>query len=434
MAYAGHRNSNAAAPRGRRAPQPTRLVPTRPAGGFRTFTPTAVVAAGGTGLPIGADNRMPRAFSHPGFIRPTSPFIMPVGAGAGLPIGADNPVPFAQVPPTYALGDNGEDDYGQFGGFSLKGITKAIKKVASPVQKAAAAVGHTVGNVVTSKAGQAILGTGLALTGIGAPAAAGIFAATKGVGSLIKPGGNIKHALTGAAQGAVEGVASVYAGKAVRAIGGKILNRGGSVAGSAASTGAKVLESQVTGGGGANTGGGDVADTAAIADAQRQIAEAQAAAEQARAEAARQVAEAQAAAAAAQSQGNDAAARAAADAAAQLAAQRAAADAAAQAAAAASQSANGSTDSGQLQALIDAAKKAAQTAQAAAAAPPTPQATAAVQGMAQEATDATQDAVAGAPAEAGVLGSLTSNPLLLVGGLAVALLVFGKKRRNRRAA
>ncbi len=121
------------------------------------------------------------------------------------------------APLIYGLGD----DEG-LGGFSLKGIvkgvSKAVKTVASPVQKAAAAVGHTAGNIVTSKVGQAVLGTALAATGVGIPAAAAIMGGTKAVGNLIKPGGNLKHAATGALQGAATGVVAGAAGQAFKAI------------------------------------------------------------------------------------------------------------------------------------------------------------------------------------------------------------------------
>lgn len=341
------------------------------------------------------------------------------------------------VPPQYALGD---DDMGQFGGFSLKGIAKAVKKVASPVQKAAAAVGHTVGNVATSKIGQGILGTALAVTGVGLPAAAAIGAGVKGVGNLIKPGGNLKHTVTGAAQGAILGVASVGAGKVVRKVGSTILNRGAKSATGAVKTGSDVLIDQVTARGipplaepipAALPSGPSPEELAAQAQARAQIEQAQRDAEAARAEAARQASEAQAAMEAAKRQGQDEAAAAYQAQMAELERQRAAAEKAAQAAQTASQTASGSQDSGQLQALVDAARQAAQVAQAAAAAPPTPQATAAVQSAAQNASDAATDAAAGAPQEASVMGGLTSNPLLLIGLVAgAAILMGGKKRKS----
>lgn len=82
---------------------------------------------------------------------------------------------------------------------------------------AATQVGHTVGKVVTSKVGQAVLGGALAVTGVGLPAAAAIFGGTKAVGNLIKPGGNLAHAATGLAQGAVEGAGASLIGRGVRA-------------------------------------------------------------------------------------------------------------------------------------------------------------------------------------------------------------------------
>lgn len=119
-------------------------------------------------------------------------------------------------------------------GLSLKGILKGIGHAATQV-------GHAVGTAVTSKVGQAIEGGALALTGVGLPAAAGIFAATKGVGNLIKPGGTIGHALTGAAQGAVEGAASSVAGSLARGAISKL--RGG---GSTPATAATVAQTVAT--------------------------------------------------------------------------------------------------------------------------------------------------------------------------------------------
>lgn len=129
------------------------------------------------------------------------------------------------IVPMYGLG-GGPVIYGTgeegLGGFSLKklvkGVSKTVKKIASPIQKGAAAVGHEAGKIVTSKVGQAVLGTALAATGVGIPAAAAIMGGTKAVGSLIKPGGNIKHALTGAYQGALTGAAFGVAGKAFQAV------------------------------------------------------------------------------------------------------------------------------------------------------------------------------------------------------------------------
>lgn len=97
--------------------------------------------------------------------------------------------------------------------------------IGNAIKKGVTSVGHAVGTVVTSKIGQGLIGGALALTGVGLPASAAIFAASKGVGNLIKPGGNLSHALTGAAQGAVEGVVASEAGTLARAGVGKVLQR-----------------------------------------------------------------------------------------------------------------------------------------------------------------------------------------------------------------
>lgn len=113
----------------------------------------------------------------------------------------------------YGMGD-------ELGGFSLKKIVKkvarGVKHVASPVQRGLTHVGHEAGKIITSKVGQAALGTVLAATGVGVPAAAAIFGGTKAFGNLIKPGGNLKHAAIGAFQGAAEGATAGLLGKAAR--------------------------------------------------------------------------------------------------------------------------------------------------------------------------------------------------------------------------
>lgn len=96
-------------------------------------------------------------------------------------------------------------------GFSLKGIGKALTNVKNTVVKAVKDTGHAAGTAVTSKIGQAVIGTGLALTGVGLPAAAAIGAAAKAGGELIKPGGNLGKAARGAVTGAATGVAAVGA-------------------------------------------------------------------------------------------------------------------------------------------------------------------------------------------------------------------------------
>lgn len=108
-------------------------------------------------------------------------------------------------------------------GFSLGSIVKnignTIKKAATDttkaVTKAVVQTGHVAGEVVTSTAGKAIIGAGLALTGVGIPAAAAFMATTQGVGTLIAPHGTIGGAAKGAAEGAVEGAVAGVAGKAL---------------------------------------------------------------------------------------------------------------------------------------------------------------------------------------------------------------------------
>lgn len=100
-------------------------------------------------------------------------------------------------------------------GFSLG---KIVKNVANTVKKAAVDTAHVTGKVVTSTAGKAIIGGALALTGVGIPAAAAIGAATQGVGTLIRPGGNIGAAAKAGAVGAAGGVAASVVGKGIRRV------------------------------------------------------------------------------------------------------------------------------------------------------------------------------------------------------------------------
>lgn len=112
----------------------------------------------------------------------------------------------------YELSQYSDDD---LAGLSFKSIGKAFSNVGKAVGKAVTQTGHVVGNVVTSKIGQAVIGTGLALTGVGLPAAAAIGAGLQAGGGLIKSGGGLKGALTGAAIGGAEGAAASLAGKAI---------------------------------------------------------------------------------------------------------------------------------------------------------------------------------------------------------------------------
>lgn len=331
------------------------------------------------------------------------------------------------VPANYGLGDD-DDDFAQFGGFSLKGLVKSVGH-------AVTAVGHTVGSAVTSKVGQGILGGALALTGVGAPAAAAIFATTKGVGSLIKPGGNIKHALTGAAQGAVEGVVASAAGTIGRKVIGAVTSH---------PTTAIQAAQQVAGRGtttsAIDVGGGqtvpftvnDAAMTAAINAASQHAEDAQAGVS----DVAQQGNGIQAQIAQAQTTGNDQAVaqlqQAYLEQQQQLAAAQAAAAAAAQAASALQSGSGGGLTAQQVAGYVGAAAQGNAAAQIASAAPFTPDGTAAAQQAADQAAAATMDAGTGTSTDSG--GGLLSHPMLLVGGLAVLLIVASKKKRRRAAA
>ena len=309
------------------------------------------------------------------------------------------------VPPQYGLGDS-DDDFAQFGGFSLKGIFRGIGK-------AATGVGHAVGKVVTSKPFQGVLGAGLALTGVGAPAAAGIFAATKGVGTLIKPGGTLKRAATGAAQGAVEGLTAAAARKVIPSI----YNVGkGAVTGVVSrflpsSTAPNVETVPAT--------------ATQVAAAQDATAQAQAQAEAARQAAAAQVADLEAQRQAAQRAGDDARAAALQAQVAEATRQAAAATQAAQAAADAAGRVTSGVDPAQLQALVNAATQSAAAGQIAAAAPPTPDGTAQAQAAAGNATDAATDAAAGSP------GGIDSSTMLYVIAGVAALALLSTRKRGR---
>jgi hypothetical protein len=365
----------------------------------------------------------------------------------------DQPAPFDQVPPQYALGDS-EDDLGQLG-FSLG---KTVKNIGNTVKKAVVDTGHVAGKVVTSKVGQAVIGTALAATGVGIPAAAAIMGGSKAIGNLIKPGGNLKSAATGAYQGALTGAAFSVGGSVARKVvpkGGsvvkagvsKVFNRGGSAASTAGgavvdqvlnrgippvsvipetvATSPEVMQQQVR----------ERADRAA---GQARARQAQAQAEAARAEAARRAAELQAQLQAAQAAAND---QQAAILQAQLEQARAQAEAATRAAQAAqSAQQTAASDQGgldQIMSAVNAAVAAAQAAQAAAAAPPTPQATAAVQQAADYATGYAADAAAGTaeePQQASILGGLENvNPIVLIGGVALIAMMTSSKGGRRRA-
>lgn len=95
-------------------------------------------------------------------------------------------------------------------------VTKAVSDTKNAVVKAAVDTGHVAGTVATSGVGKAVIGGALALTGVGIPAAIAIGAATQGIGTLIKPGGNIGQAIKQGAVGGAEGAAVSVAGKAIQ--------------------------------------------------------------------------------------------------------------------------------------------------------------------------------------------------------------------------
>lgn len=129
-------------------------------------------------------------------------------------------VPTALMP-SYAVryGTPQAHDPSEFGGFAGFSLKKIVKNVGKAVGKAVKDTGHVAGKVITSKVGQAVIGTGLALTGVGIPLAAGIGAGAQAAGQLIKPGGNLGKAAKGAAVGGAEGLAAGVAGKALGKIG-----------------------------------------------------------------------------------------------------------------------------------------------------------------------------------------------------------------------
>jgi hypothetical protein len=98
---------------------------------------------------------------------------------------------------------------------SLKDLTH---DVAHPVVEAA----HTVGKVQSNPWVQGLEAAALASTGVGAPASAAIMGANKGIANLIKPGGNLKSAATGVAQGAATGAGASLGGSAIKALAGKL--------------------------------------------------------------------------------------------------------------------------------------------------------------------------------------------------------------------
>ncbi len=106
----------------------------------------------------------------------------------------------------------------KIGGNIEKAVVKGAKDTGKATKKAVVDTGHAAGAVATSKLGQVALGTALAVSGVGLPAAAAIGAATKGGGALIKKGGNLGKAGTAAYQGAAVGAGAAVVGSGFRAI------------------------------------------------------------------------------------------------------------------------------------------------------------------------------------------------------------------------
>ena len=132
-------------------------------------------------------------------------------------------------------------------GYSDDELGSIFGNIVNAVKKGVTDVGHTVGSVVTSKIGQGLIGGALALTGVGLPAAAAIMAGSKGIGTLIKPGGNLKGAATGAAQGAVEGVVAAEAGSLGRSLISHLTSSGAASGAAAQSAAVQSLPASATG-------------------------------------------------------------------------------------------------------------------------------------------------------------------------------------------
>jgi len=88
-------------------------------------------------------------------------------------------------------------------------VKKGVKDTGNAVKKAATDTGHFVGEVASNPWVQGLTEAALIASGVGAPEAAAIMAAEKGGGNLLKPGGNIGSAATGAAEGAAIGAAGI---------------------------------------------------------------------------------------------------------------------------------------------------------------------------------------------------------------------------------
>lgn len=116
---------------------------------------------------------------------------------------------------------------------------KIVRNVGTAIKKGVSDLGHEVGRAASNPWVQGALATGLAATGVGAPAAAGIMAATRGGGALLKPGGNIGAGLRGGVEGAALGATAGGIGSALRG-GGSFLSKAGNIAGLARTAGSAV--------------------------------------------------------------------------------------------------------------------------------------------------------------------------------------------------
>ena len=110
-------------------------------------------------------------------------------------------------------------------------------------------IGHAIGSAASNPWVQGITAAGLAATGVGAPAAAGIMAGMGGGGALLRPGGNIGDAARGAVTGGVEGYGAGKVGAALHGAG-SLAEKAGAVYGATKGAGGM-------GGGGDPSGGGD---------------------------------------------------------------------------------------------------------------------------------------------------------------------------------
>ena len=96
------------------------------------------------------------------------------------------------------------------------GLRSFLGSVGSGIKNGVVGAGHAVGSVASNPWVQGLTAAGLAATGVGAPAAAGIMAAQRGGGALLRPGGNIGDAARGGAEGAAMGAGAARAGGLLR--------------------------------------------------------------------------------------------------------------------------------------------------------------------------------------------------------------------------